>query len=58
MSMRDTWVVQWYCVFGVLVEMSEVVSVELYSNLIAKRMGVVCELVAGFLHRIVFIGCW
>ena len=41
-----------------LVEMSEVVGVELYSKLIAKMMGVVCEVVAGFLHGVVFIGCW
>ena len=58
MSMRDTWVVQWYCIFGGLLEMSEVVGVELYSKLIAKIMGVVCEVVAGFLHGVVFIGCW
>ena len=38
--------------------MSEVVGVELYSKLIAKIMGVVCEAVAGFLRRVVFIGCW
>ena len=58
MSMRDTWVVQWYCIFGGLVEMCEVVGVELYSKLIAMIMGVVCEVVAGFLHGVVFIGCW
>ena len=58
MSMRDTWVVQWYCIFGGLVEMCEVVGVELYSMLIVKIMGVVCEVVAGFLHGVVFIGCW
>ena len=57
-SMKDKWVVQWYCIFGGLVEMSEVVGVELYSKLIAKIMGVVCEVVAGFLHGVVFIGCW
>ena len=57
-SMRDTWVVQWYCIFGGLVEMGEVVGVELYSKLIAKIMGVVREVVAGFLHGVVFIGCW
>ena len=57
-SMRDTWVVQWYCIFGGLFQMSEVVGVELYSKLIAKIMGVVCEVVAGFLHGVVFIGCW
>ena len=56
--MRDTWVVQWYCIFGGLVEMGEVVGMELYSKLIAKIMGVVCEVVAGFLHGVVFIGCW
>ena len=58
MSMRDTWVVQWYCIFGGLVEMGEVVGMELYSKLIAKIMGVVREVVAGFLHGVVFIGCW
>ena len=57
-SMRDTWVVQWYCIFGGLVETGEVVGVELYSKLIAKIMGVVREVVAGFLHGVVFIGCW
>ena len=57
-SMRDTWVVQWYCIFGGLVEMGEVVGVELYSKLIAKIMGVIREVVAGFLHGVVFIGCW
>ena len=46
MCMRDMWVVQWYCIFEGLVEMSEVVSVELYWKLIAKMMGVVCEVVA------------
>ena len=53
MCMRDMWVVQWYCVFESLVEMREVVGVEL----IARIMGVVCEVVSGFLHRVVFIGC-
>ena len=53
MCMRDMWVVQWYCVFESLVEMREVVGVEL----IAKIMGVVCEVVSGFLHRVAFIGC-
>ena len=57
-SMRDTWVVQWYCIFGGLVEMGEVVGVGLYSKLIAKIMGVIREVVAGFLHGVVFIGCW
>ena len=56
--MRDTWVVQWYCIFEGLVKMREVVGVELYWKLIAKMMGVVCEVVAGFLHGVVFIGCW
>ena len=51
-SMRGKWVVQWYCIFGGLVEMSEVVGVELYSKLIAKIMGVLCEVVAGFLHGV------
>ena len=55
MSMRDTWVVQWCCIFGGLVKMSEVVGVELYSKLIAKIRGVVCEVVAGFQHEFVFI---
>ena len=26
--------------------------------LITKMMGVVCEVVAGFLQGVVFIGCW
>ena len=39
MCMRDMWVVQWYCIFEGLVEMC----------LITKMMGVVCEVVAGFL---------
>ena len=49
---------QWYCIFGGLVEMGEVVGVELYSKLIAKIMGLIREVVAGFLHGVVFIGCW
>ena len=56
--MRDMWVVQWYCIFEGLIEMCEVVGVELYWKLIGKIMGVVCEVVAGFLHGVVFIGCW
>ena len=52
------WVVQWYCIFEGLVEMSEVVCLELYWKLIAKIIGVVCEVVAGFLHGVDFIGCW
>ena len=52
MCMRDMWVVQWYCVFEGLVETCEVVGVELYWKLIAKIMGVACEVVAGFLHRV------
>ena len=52
------WVVQWYCIFEGLVEMYEVVGVGLYWKLIGKMMGVVCEVVAGFLHGVVFIGCW
>ena len=47
LSMRDTWVVQWCCIFGGIVKMSEVVGVELYSKLIAEIMGVVCE-----------VSCW
>ena len=58
MCMRDMWVVQWYCIFEGLIEMCEVVGVELYWKLIAKLMGVVCKVVAGFLHWVVFIGCW
>ena len=58
MCMRDMRVVQWYCIFEGLVEMCEVVGLELYWKLIAKIMGVVCEEVAGFLHGVVFIGCW
>ena len=38
--------------------MCEVVGVELYWKLIAKIMVEVCEVVAGFLHGVVFIGCW
>ena len=57
MCMEDMWVVQWYFLFEGLVEMREVVGVELYWKLIGKIMGVVCEEVAGFLHRVVFIGC-
>ena len=57
MCMRDMWVVQWYFIFEGLVEMREVVGVELYWKLIAKMMGVVCEVVAGFLHGVVSIGC-
>ena len=52
MCMRDMWVVQWYCVFEGLVETCEVVGVELYWKLIPKIVGVVCEVVAGFLHRV------
>ena len=52
------WVVQWYCIFEGLVEMCEVVGLELYWKLIAKIMGVVCEVAAGFLHGVVFTGCW
>ena len=37
---------------------SEVVGLEFYWKLIAKMMGLVCEVVAGFLHGVVFIGCW
>ena len=58
MCMRDMWVVQWYCIFEGLVEMCEVVGVGLYWILIGKIMGVACEVVAGFLNRVVFIGCW
>ena len=50
MCMRDMWVVQWYCIFEGLVEMCEVVGVELYWKLVDKIMGVVCEVVAGFLY--------
>ena len=39
-------------------EMCEVVGGELSQNLIGKMMGVVCEVVAGFPHGVVFIGCW
>ena len=49
---------QWYCIFEGLVEMREVAGLELYWKLIAKIMGVVCEVVAGFLHGVDFIGCW
>ena len=55
---EDMWVVQWYCIIEGLVEMCEVLGVGLYLKLIGKIMGVVCEVVAGFLHGVVFIGCW
>ena len=55
---EDMWVVQWYCIFEGLVEMYEVVGLGLYWKLIGKMIGVVCEVVAGFLHGVVFIGCW
>ena len=58
MCMRDMSVVQWYCIFEGLVAMYEEGGVELYWKLIAKMMGVVCEVVAVFLHGVVFIGCW
>ena len=41
-------------VLYILVEMCGVVGVELYWKLIAKMMGVVCEVVAGFLHEVFF----
>ena len=50
MCVRDMWVVQWYCVFEGLVEMCEVVGMELYWKLIAKMVGLVCEVVTGFLR--------
>ena len=56
--MRDLWVGQWYCIFEGLVEMCVVAGLELYWKLIAKIMGVVCEVVAGVLHGVDFIGCW
>ena len=49
---------QWYCIFEGLAEMCEVVGLELYWKLAAKIIGVVCEVVAGFLHGVVFLGCW
>ena len=55
---EDMWVVQWYCIFEGLVEMCEVVGVGLHWKLIGKITGVVCEVVAGFLYGVVFIGCW
>ena len=58
MCMWDMWVVQWYYIFEGLFEMREVVGVGLYWKLIGKITGVVREVVAGFLHRVVFIGCW
>ena len=50
MCIRDMWVVQCYCIFEELVEMFQVVGVKLYWKLTAKIMGVVCEVVAGFLR--------
>ena len=41
---------QWYCIFEGLVETCEVLGVGLYCKLIGEIMGVVCEVVAGFLH--------
>ena len=38
--------------------MCEVRGVELYWKLIAKMMCVVCEVVVGFPHGVVFIRCW
>ena len=38
--------------------MCEEVGVELHWKLITKMMGVVCEVVDGFLQGVVFIGCW
>ena len=38
--------------------MCEVVGVGLFWKLIGKIVGVVCEVVAGFLHGVVFTGCW
>ena len=58
MCMRDMWVVQWYCIFEGLFEMREVVAMELYWKLIAKMVGLVCEVVTGFVPGVVFIGCW
>ena len=59
MCMRDMWVVQWYCIYEGLVEMCEVVGViGSYWKSTGKIMGVVCEVVAGFLHGVVFIACW
>ena len=52
--MRDMWVAHWYCIFKGLVELCGVVGMELYWKLIAKMMGVVCEVVAGFLHGFFF----
>ena len=57
MCIRDMWVVQRYCIFEGLVQMCDVVRVELHWKLIAKIMVVVCEVVAGFLNGVVFIGC-
>ena len=38
--------------------MREVVGVGLYWKLSGKIIGAVREVVAGFLHGVVFIGCW
>ena len=38
--------------------MCEEVGVELCWTLITKMMSLVCEVVAGFLRRVVFIVCW
>ena len=44
-------------IWGV-VKMREVVGVGLYWKLMGKIMGAVCEVVAGFLHGVVFTGSW
>ena len=48
MCVRDMWVAQWYCVLEGLVEMRELVGMELYWKLIAKVVGLVCDVVTGF----------
>ena len=53
--MKDMWAVQWYCIFEGLVATCEVLGVGLYWKLIAKMMGVVCKVVAGFLHGVVLL---
>ena len=53
--MRDMWVVQWYCIFEGLVDMCEVVGLELYWKLIAKIMGVVCEVMLSFYMGLILL---
>ena len=46
---------QWYCIFEGLVDMCEVVGLELYWKLIAKIMGVVCEVMLSFYMGLILL---